>query len=722
MNNSIPKLDYSRYYDLVNLLLPDPVSLYIFDVEGSIVWRHENNNTPIKQININHNIKQRNNNKVYVHTHGNQVIYIKYLYNCADELYGGVVVCIKSLEKDNKIAESILHISNIISNEISMTSELEALTDELEERYEELNLVFESDEIQLDDDIGLEVFDKLVANCAEYLDVAMSVLIMPREDLTVINSRNSEKIHYLHSMLTQFKNYTFPWIVKNQQTIVSNDLTDQYRLEAFPDIPYKLICSPIYITDHIIGGVLITLNPNSAKDFTNSDRNLIEAMSKRASKSAMSHYDGLTGLFKRSVYENYLEKALIVCKSEAKSFCLLHIDIDNITVINESISNKAGDYLINDIANLLRDNTREVDIISRLAGDKFGILLDSCSLEAGCEIADNLRNVIDKAKHNYEGQSFESTVCIGVSEINADTENILSAIAAADLAVNLAKENGRNIVQAYHQGDTVLQRRKEEVIWVREIQKALKQDQFVLHCQPIMPIQNGSDVYHFEILVRMLDDKGNIVPPYQFIPTAEKFKLITQIDRWVVLNTFQILNEYISIANNYVWTINLSGLSFSDIDIANEIIEMAERFQVSPNHICFEITETAALNDVQNTNQVISKLKQAGFSFALDDFGTGSSTFEYLKNLNVDYLKIDGAFITNIVSDDFADAVVKSISSVSKVKNIQTIAEFVENKEITEHLKNIGIDYVQGYGIGKPLLLKECLTNLSLHNQYIVNH
>lgn len=726
MNNSIRQLEYSQYLEFASQIITDLDSLYVFDEEGKVVWTSIQGENSINRITLRNNelsnTDKQNIDKVYTAKLKDKgVLYIKYLHSCSDELYGGIALLVKSPARDNNIAKLVLQLSSFFAKEIKLSSELDAMSYELEERYEELNLVYDSDEPPVDSTSGPEVFEKLVSNCTEYLDVAMSALILPKEDLTVFNVQGSEKIRYVHSILTQFKNYSFPWIEKNGQSIVSNDLADSYRQTVFPDIPYKIVCSPIYVAENTLGGILVTLNPNSARDFTNSDRNLLESMAKKAAKVAMAHYDGLTGLFRREAYEGFLDRALNTSRVEAKSYCLLHLDIDGIKVINETMDNKAGDYLITEIAKLLRENTRDADIIARLMGDKFGILLDSCALETGCGIADSIRKAIQEMKFIWEGQVFEATACIGVAELNADSENIQSAIAAAELSVGIAKESGRNIVQVYQQGDTMLQRRKGEVHWIREIQKALKLDRFELFCQPIIPISAVSATTHYEVLLRLFDDDGSMISPDNFIPAAERFRLMTAIDEWVVENTFALLSEYRSISNVYIWTINLSGLSLGKSEFAQKILEFSERFDISPKLICFEITETAAMDNMDDAIKFINILKEKGFSFALDDFGTGTSTFTYIKKLPVEYLKIDGSFIKDILADPFAEAVVTSIAQVSRVRKLQTIAEFVEDQEILQRIKEIGIDFAQGYGIGKPTSLKETLIKISSGNNCVVN-
>ncbi|MFK7794521.1 MAG: putative bifunctional diguanylate cyclase/phosphodiesterase [Gammaproteobacteria bacterium] len=706
MNNIQIKFDFSHYLDLANQMISGLDCLCVFDPTGDVRWASN---------------KDNNVSNVYLYkSDAKQITCMNYVFSSAEEIIAGVAVIVDMHVINDDLQKNLQILSAVIEREIQFSLELDAMSLELLERYEELNLVYESDDQDVEIDSGPEMFEQLVKNCTEYLNVAMSALIMPNEDLTIFNTNKSEKIHYIHAILAQLKSTTFPYIKEHRQSVVCNGLEDSLRKEIFFDIPYKVICSPVYVGNDVLAGILVTLNTNNSQDFTNSDRNLLETMAKKATKVAMANYDTLTGLYKRETYERYLDKALSVSKAEAKSHCLLHIDIDGIKIINETIDPKAGDLLIHEIAKLIRINTRDSDTVARLMGDKFGVLLDSCTLETGCTIADNIRQAIQEIRVAWNRQKIEATACIGVSELNADSENIQGAIAASELAASFAKENGQNIVQVYRQGDTVMQRRHDEVHWVRVIQKALKNDKFELHCQPINPISDD-DVTHYEILIRMLDDDGNMVSPDNFIPAAERFRLMSAIDEWVIKNTFEMLSEFRTIAQNYMWTINLSGISLNNEKFSSKIIQLSERFDISPKLICFEITETVAVDSFDDAKRFINFLKYKGFSFALDDFGTGSSTFTYLKKLPVEYLKIDGSFIKEILDDPFSEAIVKSITQVSQVRGLRTIAEYVENEQILERVKAIGIDFAQGYGVGKPVSFRQTLIDLSNDNQHNKN-
>jgi diguanylate cyclase (GGDEF)-like protein len=708
MQSLIKNIDFSQYANLANQLITGLEFLCIFETSGKVVWTSVEDAYSIDNV---YTFKVKDS----------QMMCMNYMFDVADQVVAGVAVIMQGDSNTTDSSKNIELLTSVIEREIKYTSELNAMSNELAERYEELNLVYESDEAAVDSVNGPDVFEHLIKNCTEYLDVAMTALIMPKEDLMLFDANESDKVLYVHSILMQLKKLAYYWMQENRQSIVSNDLTSDLHLQLFPAIPYKVICSPVYVAGDVLAGILVTLNPSSREDFTNSDRNLLEAMAKKAAKVAMANYDNLTGLYKRETYEIYLEKALQVSCAEAKTHCLLHIDIDGIRVINETINNKAGDLVIVEIAKLIRENTRDSDIAARLMGDKYGVLLDSCSLETGCSIADNIRESIQGMNIIWGDHKIQATACIGVSELNADSDSIQSAIAASELASSIAKENGQNIVQVYRQGDTILQRRQGEVQCVREIQKALKEDMFELFCQPIIPINSTEESIHYEILIRMFDDEGSMVPPDHFIPAAERFRLMTAIDDWVVENTFALLSEYKAIAQEYMWTINLSGITLNNDEFSSRVVRLSERFDISPNLICFEITETAAVSNFDEAKRFINFLRSKGFSFALDDFGTGSSTFAYLKNLPVEYLKVDGSFIKGILNDPFSDAVVKSIRQVSHVQNLKTIAEFVENDKILQRIKEIGIDFAQGYGVGKPASLRNTLVSLAGNNDLAVN-
>ena len=729
MKNPYKQIEFKKFNDLIVHLDDKVCALFACDQNGDMFWPNDSiykNKIQEVTTEIHQELLNSYNKIEEINFHlinDENVLYHTVIYDQADKPCGGLSILVNKQadvsKEDPGVIQSLCFIKTCVEEERKLVAELNSMAFELEERYEELNLVYDTDD-QSDGIInGPDVFEQLVQNCTDYLDVAMAVLIMPREDLVIFHHNTNHPIHYVHSLLKQLENKLYPWVEQNKEALVMNDLSDELRTKILPEVPYKLVCCPVMLSSNQVGGILVVLNPNYLRDFTNSDRNLLDAMARKAAKVAMANYDSLTGLLKRNGFEYLLENALSNSQSEGATYCVLHIDLDGVKVINETADTKAGDQLISDVGKLIREQIRDTDSIARLTGDKYGVLLDACSLEMGCTIADNIRTAVHEMNFCWNGQTHETSTCIGVVEMNADCENIQSILAASELAANVAKEQGRNLVQVYQHGDTHLQRRSGEVYWVRSIQNALNHNGFEIYSQMIQPIDGVSETLHFELLIRLIEKDGTRIPPGKFMPAAERFRLMPAVDQWVIENSFKLLVEAgsQSYINEYIWTINLSGQSLNEESIVSDISTLAMKYQISPEIICFEITETAAVHNLKIAKQIISELKKIGFQFALDDFGSGLSSFAYLKSLPVDYLKIDGAFIKGIIEDPFTKAIVMAINQVSQVRGLKTIAEFVENPQITQCIKEIGVNYAQGYGVGKPIPLAEQLHKLKIEDQ-----
>ena len=358
---------------------------------------------------------------------------------------------------------------------------------------------------------------------------------------------------------------------------------------------------------------------------------------------------------------------------------------------------------------VLRGQVRERDTLARLGGDEFGVLMEHCSLAQAERVAKALREVIAGFRFLWEGRSFDVGVSVGLVSITEVSESIADILSAADRACYAAKDEGRNRVHVYREGDAELARRHGEMQWATRIPQALDEHRFHLVFQPIVPLDSGvSEGEHHEVLIRMEDEEGHIVLPGAFLPAAERYNLSVKIDRWVTGKALEWLEgDSKRLGNLFLCTINLSGLSLGDEEFLKSIIRQFDRTNIPPEKICFEITETAAIANLFNATRFMKALKELGCRFSLDDFGSGLSSFAYLKNLPVDFLKIDGVFVKDIVDDPIDLAMVKSINEVGHAMGKRTIAEHVENEAILETLKlpEIRVDYVQGYGIARPQLI-----------------
>jgi diguanylate cyclase (GGDEF)-like protein/PAS domain S-box-containing protein len=422
-------------------------------------------------------------------------------------------------------------------------------------------------------------------------------------------------------------------------------------------------------------------------------------------------HDDLTGLVNRREFERRLELALSDARTDGGEHCLCYLDLDQFKVINDTCGHGAGDELLRQVSALLRMHIRSTDVLARLGGDEFGLLLNHCLLENASRVANVLRQSLSDFRFVWQDKSFTVGVSIGLVAIDIDSKDLASTLSAADAACFAAKNKGRNRVHVYQIDDSELAQQRGEMQLASQITKALEENRFCLYYQTIVPIANAdSHGEHYEVLLRLYDETGNLVPPNLFIPAAERYNLMHLVDRWVIDTLFSSQKEHYRQAwercqnqgDRSLYAINLSGSSINDDQFIEFVREQFALYQIPPQVICFEITETVAITNLSKAVQFIQELKQLGCYFSLDDFGSGMSSFTYLKNLPVDYLKIDGQFVKDIVDDPTDLAMTEAINRVGQVMGIQTIAEFVENDAILDKLRILGVNYAQGYGIAKP--------------------
>jgi diguanylate cyclase (GGDEF)-like protein len=439
----------------------------------------------------------------------------------------------------------------------------------------------------------------------------------------------------------------------------------------------------------------------------------LEEEKERASYQAT--HDALTGLINRREFERRLTEALYEANLDDSHHVLLYLDLDQFKVVNDTCGHIAGDALLQQLHLAIQDRIRQNDSLGRLGGDEFGVLLKHCSVDDALRVADNLRQAVQDFGFTWDEKNFTVGVSIGAVGIDRNSGGVSTLLSAADAACYMAKELGRNRVQLYKKSDEDLARQHGDMLWVTRLSEALNNDRFQLYCQPIAPLSiSESDPSHYEILVRLQDQNGNLSPPGAFIPAAERYDMIALLDRWVIDHVFDYLQQCRQ-RKRVRFAINLSAKSLGDMSLLDYIESRIRSGDVSGQEICFEITESAAVTSLSAARHFITSLKELGCHFSLDDFGRGMSSFSYLKTLPVDYLKIDGSFIKEIVVDPVGRAMVNAINQVAHTMHLQTIAEFVESQAIMNELQQMEIDYAQGYHICKPFPISELTDNDESH-------
>jgi len=422
-----------------------------------------------------------------------------------------------------------------------------------------------------------------------------------------------------------------------------------------------------------------------------------------------ANHDALTKLINRYEFERRLKAALQTASDGQRRHVLAYLDLDQFKLVNDTSGHEAGDQLLRSLAAMLRSKVRKEDTLARLGGDEFALLMEQTAMAQAVERVKGLRTAISEYRFQWEGNTFTLGVSVGLIELNASSGPPQEILRAADQACYMAKSKGRNFIQVYEEGDEEASYWLTQMQWVNRLTQAIDEDRLVLHAQRIVPLKDADSGFgHYEILVRYQDADGRIISPGTFLPAAERYGLSGKVDRWVTRRSVEMIAE--GIQNNIrtsanTFSINLSGLTLAEEGFLGYVKQLLDTYEVPPEMICFELTETAAVANYGQANEFIRELKKFGCRFSLDDFGSGFASFGYLKNLHVDYLKIDGSFVRQVATETLDRAMVSSINYIGHVMGVKTIAEFVENEDIAAKLRRMGVDYGQGFyfGASEPL-------------------
>lgn len=453
----------------------------------------------------------------------------------------------------------------------------------------------------------------------------------------------------------------------------------------------ELSVSPLRDAEGEISGTVIAVRDVSDL------RGLTRQMSYQAS------HDALTGLVNRREFENRLQEALESAQAGGHRHVLCFLDLDRFKAVNDECGHTAGDNMLREVAALIKDAVRDSDTVGRLGGDEFGILLVGCPLEKARQIADDVVRAVADYRFVWKDKIFNIGVSVGLVEISRESGSIEDAISAADSACYVAKKQGGH-VHVYSARDEAAARSRGEIHWLQQLQAALKDGRFELHAQPIVPVDPaGTSGPALEVLLRLKDEDGVAVTPAEFMRAAERYRLMPHVDRWVVQTALAALGRgAVRLQPGRSLCINLSGQTLGDSAFLEFVVDCLDRTAVAPDRICFEVTENSVITNIEHARRFIGVLHGMGCQFALDDFGRGLSSFANLKNLQLDYLKIDGYFIRNLASDTVNQAMVTAMIKLARSLNFRVIAEHVEDMSALDSARRMGVDFVQGYQVGRP--------------------
>ena len=445
---------------------------------------------------------------------------------------------------------------------------------------------------------------------------------------------------------------------------------------------------------------------NAARELVGSVAILHDVTETRGLARQMSYqatHDALTGLVNRREFERRLEEAIESGHRGGGQHVLCYLDLDHFKLVNDTSGHLAGDSMLREVAKLLRDAVRDSDTVGRLGGDEFGTLLVGCPLEKARQIADDVCRAVGEHRFVWRDKIFNIGVSVGIVEISRESGTLEELLAAADTACYVAKKQGSGRVAVYSARDEALARHTGEIQWLQRLQSALKEDRFRLYHQVIVPAHEEPGGPAMEVLVRLQDEAGHDLLPAEFMRAAERYRLMGLVDRWVVQTTLAALGRgAISVPASRSVAINISGQTLGDVQFLEFVVECLDSTGVAPGQVCFEITESAVIANLEHARRFVGVLHGMGCQFALDDFGSGVGSFSNLKNLPLDYLKIDGSFMRNLARDTVNQAMVTAMIKLARTLNFRVIAEQVEDSAAVEAARRMGVDFLQGYAIGRP--------------------
>ncbi|HWU35405.1 MAG TPA: EAL domain-containing protein [Methylovorus sp.] len=469
------------------------------------------------------------------------------------------------------------------------------------------------------------------------------------------------------------------------------------------DVPLRLLTGP-GPAHRVLRGTVSPLSPDSRQKGT-----ILVLQEAQSTASEHTDLDPLTGIHNRAALETRLQDALTTAHAQGERHMLMYLDLDQFKIVNDTCGHAVGDALLKQIVSILRGCLSADALLARLGGDEFAILLLCCDSDTAGKLADDICSRIEAFRFAHEQKRFHVSASIGLVRIDHQWQDIGSLLQIANAACYTAKQEGRNRTHLYRDTDFAIKKHHEEIQWVNRLELALEENRFNLYCQRILPL-NGQGGMHGEILLRLPDGSGGMIPAGAFMPAAERFHITSRIDRWVTKRVLHwLIQHQHAIGHIDVLSVNLSGQSIGDRAFHDYMLELIAAIPALYSKLCFEITETAAITNLADANSFISSMRRFGIRFSLDDFGSGVSSFGHLKNLDVDYLKIDGQFIRAIDSNVIDQAMVRCICEIASGTGLQTIAEYVETVEVESLLCSMGIDYTQGYLRHQPAPLDEML-------------
>jgi diguanylate cyclase (GGDEF)-like protein len=597
-----------------------------------------------------------------------------------------------------------------LRRELSLRSKLGSRERDLGVRERDLSLMLEMSSNQTVTGDANE-FDLILKIGLEHMGCALAALWVPDKGIAMSMTRSGNPM--APESLQRAQQHLMAWMQLQQRTIVVNHIS---KVASDVAAPYKILACPVRHPSDRVMGVLALFNPPSAHDFDAHQTRIAELLAKKATIVIQAQYDSSTGLMTRHAFERQAA-SLLASAGASDTYCILYLDIDRLHVINETFGMHVGDDVIARVAECLANSLPDSALSARISGDRLAALTLNTDIESAAAIAELIRASAAAISPRAGHGSFEVSVCVGVAPIGRTEHALAHALATAEIACKTAKDRGRNRVEVFQDSDQSIIRRHTDILVIGKLRDALGNDSFRLDAQPILPLRGNYGRPRFELLIRMLGERGEIIPPGKFLSSAERYQLMPTVDRWVVRRACELLGAHSVTVGEDIgrFAINLSGQSLQDESFLEFVIDQIKTSKLPANVLCFELTETATVGNLVKAEHFLRALQNLGCQFALDDFGTGVSSLAYLKDLSVNYVKIDGSFVRDSLLNPRSESMIKAIAQLAKVMCMETIAEYVETDVLRARMADLGVDYGQGFAMGKAQPLEDLLQELAIY-------
>ncbi len=554
-------------------------------------------------------------------------------------------------------------------------------------------------------------FGQMLQGCVDHLGCSIGALIIPDKNIAVCRTGKGTPPRAGAEVLTRTHRHLLAWTQLHRQAMTSNRPGDEVHGGA---VPYKILSCPVMHGAQRVLGILALFKPMAAVDFDLRQVRLVELLARRVAYILMNAYDPTTGLLTRPAFEKRAQ-ALLSPDIASSNHCVIYVDIDRLHVLNENLGMHVGDEVIVRVADVIRRNLTPRMLAARISGDRFALFVGDASLDTAQTIAENLRDGLERLEFVAGTQPVDVSASFGVARVLEGKHPLSHALAAAEIACKAAKDRGRDRVEVYEESDQSIVRRYTDVTLVGTLRRALAQDRFRLEAQAIVPLNGAASGPKYELLLRMTDEANESMSPEKFLSAAERYQLAPAIDRWVVRRVLTTLAPYADPLRRLgaCFAVNISGQSLGDQEFSAFLEGQLRESALPPHLLTFELTETAAVANIVRAEALIRRLRELGFGVALDDFGRGLSSLTYLKTLPVTTLKIDGSFVRDVVGDDRSQAMLSAIVRLAQAMGLATVAECVESDPIRDIVQRLGVEFGQGFSIGRPIPLERVIGGLT---------